>query len=326
MAPFQEWVLAVITPMEGGDIHLVDGVRGCYGTVSLPKQKRLGDLLRVSLTRILLGLALDTIVAMDVVLADGRYVHVTQSSYPDLYYALRGAADSIGIVTAFHLQTQPAPLQVVSYSADFSSSLPSADAAASIILKLQSFVTSSPLVDRNLTLEVYASILGNFSVRGWYFGDMDHFNKTLLPTMLEGMLAPDSITVQERAWLTALEDIADGEPLVEPLTGYDNHQTFYSKSVVTREAQPLTKAALTSYFRYIIDTGFKASFPWETYISLYGGKDSQINRPAAQSAAYSHRDSLWVFQVRVNALRPRTDTDNSEEHRLQRKPPASFPL
>jgi hypothetical protein len=38
----------------------------------------------------MLGLALDTIVAMDVVLADGRFVHVTPTSYPDLYYALRG--------------------------------------------------------------------------------------------------------------------------------------------------------------------------------------------------------------------------------------------
>jgi FAD/FMN-containing dehydrogenase len=53
---------------------------------------------------------------MDVVLADGRFVHVTPTSYPDLYYALRGAADSIGIITTFHLQTQPAPAHVVSYS------------------------------------------------------------------------------------------------------------------------------------------------------------------------------------------------------------------
>lgn len=270
------------------------------------------------LTRSLLGLALDTIVAMEVVLADGRFVHVTRSSYPDLYYALRGAADSIGIVTTFHLQTQPAPPQVVSYSADLSSSLWSADAAASVVLKLQTFVTSSPLVDRNLTLEVYTSILGNFSVRGWYFGDMDFFNNTVLPAMLKGTPNPDSITVKEQAWLTALEDIAEGEPLVEPLTGYDNHQTFYTKSVVTREAHPLTKKALTSYFRYIVDKGFTASFPWETYISLYGGKDSQINRPAADTAAYSHRDSLWVFQVGVNALRLRADADDFAEHRLQR--------
>jgi hypothetical protein len=56
---------------------------------------------------------------------------------------------------------------------------------------------------------------------------------------------------------------------------------------------------LTSYFQYIVNKGLTVSFPWNTFISLYGGKDSQINRPAADSAAYSHRDSLWVFQVSV---------------------------
>ncbi|KAB2098641.1 hypothetical protein AG0111_0g13105 [Alternaria gaisen] len=242
------------------------------------------------------GLALDTIVAMDVVLADGRLVHVTPASYPDLYYALRGAADSIGIITKFHLQTEPAPAQVVSYTSNFSTALKTADAAADIVFKLQTFVTTSPYVNRNLTLEVYTSIFGEFSVRGWYFGDLDHFTQTVFPAMLSGMPTPDNTTVQEYGWLTALESIAEGEPLREPLTGYNNHQTFYTKSVVTREAKPLTKVALASYFQYTIDKGLTAAFPWNTFISLYGGKDSQINTPAADSAAYSHRDSLWVFQ------------------------------
>ncbi|EUC40538.1 Glucooligosaccharide oxidase [Bipolaris oryzae ATCC 44560] len=242
------------------------------------------------------GLALDTIVAMDVVLADGRFVHVTPVSHPDLYYALRGAADSIGIITTFYLQTKPAPARVVSYSSNFSSALMSADAAADVVLKLQTFVTTSPYINRNLTLEIYTSVFGEFTVRGWYFGDMAYFSDTVFPAMLNGMPTPSNTTIQEKAWLTALEDIAEGEPLTEPLDGYNNHQTFYTKSVVTREAQPLSKEALTSYFRYITDKGLTATFPWETFISLYGGKDSQINIPAAASAAYSHRDSLWVFQ------------------------------
>jgi hypothetical protein len=251
---------------------------------------------------ILTGLALDTIVAMDVVLADGRFVHVKPTSYPDLYYALRGAADSIGIITTFHLQTQPAPAQVVSYSSNFSSALKSADAAADVVLKLQTFVTTSPYVDRNLTLEIYTSVFGDFSVRGWYFGDRDYFSKTVFPAMLDEMPTLGTTNIQEMAWLTALEDIAEGEPLAEPLTGYNNHQTFYTKSIVTREAQPLSKKALTSYFQYIIDKGLTAAYPWNTFITLYGGKDSQINTPSAGSAAYSHRDSLWVFQVSVEWL------------------------
>jgi len=234
---------------------------------------------------------------MDVVLADGRHIHTTSTSYPDIYYALRGAADSFGIVTTFYLQTHPAPSQVVGFSASFTSALKSADIAADIVLRLQKFALSSSHMDRNTTLEVYMDVYGQFIVRGWYFGDRDYFSKTVFSAMLDGMPKPENSTVQYRTWLDALKDIAEGESLIEPLTGYNNHQTFYSKSIVTREAEPLTRNALESFFGYVIDKGLSATHPWNTFISLYGGKDSQINKPSPRSAAYSHRDSLWVFQV-----------------------------
>lgn len=124
----------------------------------------------------------------------------------------------------------------VSYLADFSPSLGTATAAASVVLQLQSFVTGSPLVESKLTLEVYTSVLGKYSVCGWYFGDFGVFKQTVLPAMLERMPDPDSTTAETQAWLTALNDIAEGGPLAEPSIGYVNHQVFYSKSFVTREA------------------------------------------------------------------------------------------
>ncbi|KAI4906901.1 hypothetical protein J4E90_010104 [Alternaria incomplexa] len=208
---------------------------------------------------------------MDVVLADGTQLHVTRTTHPELYYALRGAADSIGVVTTFYLQTQPAPAQIVSYSVNFTSALKSPSSVADVLLQLQKFAQSSPLMDRNITLEVYMNIFGTFEVRGWYFGDRTHFSSAVLRAMLEGLPKADNTTIATRNWLDALQDIAEGEPLVEPLTGYDNHQTFYTKSIVTREAKPLTRRALESFA-------------------------GQINVPSPDSAAYSHRDSLWVFQ------------------------------
>jgi hypothetical protein len=77
--------------------------------------------------------------------------------------------------------------------------------------------------------------------------------------MLAGMLTPDSSTVEYKGWLDVLEDVAEGEPLVEPLTGYNKHQTFYSKSVVTREAEPLTEAAVKSFFAYVINKRLSAT-------------------------------------------------------------------
>jgi FAD/FMN-containing dehydrogenase len=56
------------------------------------------------------GWACESVVAVDVVTADGELVHADASENSDLLWAARGAGPGFpGIVTAFHLQTYPAP-------------------------------------------------------------------------------------------------------------------------------------------------------------------------------------------------------------------------
>ena len=57
------------------------------------------------------GLVLDNIVEMDVVLADGSLVKVSDSSHADLYWGMRGAGHNFGIVTKFkyRIYDNPAP-------------------------------------------------------------------------------------------------------------------------------------------------------------------------------------------------------------------------
>lgn len=239
---------------------------------------------------------------MDVVLSNGTQVHISRTSHPGIFFALRGAADSFGIITTFYLQTSRAPESVTSYVSTFNSSLTSPSSAASILLQLQSFALTSPLMNRDITLEIYMNVYGKFEVRGWFFGSEEYFTHAIFPVMFSTLPAPDNTIFQTRAWLDALNDIAEGEPLAEPLSGYNNHQTFYTKSVVTREAQPLTRAALESFFAGV-GKGL-GKVPFESYISLYGGRDSQINVPDAGDAAFSLRDSLWVFQVWCSSSLP----------------------
>ncbi|MBZ5739529.1 FAD-binding oxidoreductase [Nocardioides mangrovi] len=61
-----------------------------------------------------LGPAALSIVAVDVVLADGSLVHADDETHPDLMWAVRGAGPGFfGVVVCYHLRTYPAYTQVL---------------------------------------------------------------------------------------------------------------------------------------------------------------------------------------------------------------------
>lgn len=53
------------------------------------------------------GLALDNVLSMDVVTADGQLRRASATENPDLFFGLRGSHSNLGIVTAFHFRLHP---------------------------------------------------------------------------------------------------------------------------------------------------------------------------------------------------------------------------
>lgn len=242
-----------------------------------------------------MGLALDHIVALDVVLANGTQIHANSTSHPDIFYVMRGAGDSFGIATYFYLQTEAAPSSVLYFTAPLNAAVNDASLATAGFQKLQDWTLTSPDLTANSTFNMYIDTSGTFTLTGWCMEcDSAYFSSNVLPAMLAGF---PSVTgsVQQVGWIDALNHVANGDPLTEPLgSAYIYHDTFYAKSVITREAQPLTTASMSSFFTYMISHRGQGSF--FSIVDLYGGPSSAVNVPSSNSSAYSDRDALWVFQ------------------------------
>lgn len=213
-----------------------------------------------------------------------------------MFQALRGAADSFGIVTSFYLQTQPAPASVVNWSFRIPDMFTSAATSANRFLHIQNFVQNASVVDRNLGLGMYMDGQG-FSISGTYFGSLTNFNNKIKPELLRGLPTPTSQSATAMTWIQSLTALADGQPLTQPTTGYNLHDSFFAKSIVVPTSGQLTAATLTSYFDYIIKIGVNSANPWFSIINLYGGPDSQINAKPTSFSAYDDRTALWVIQV-----------------------------
>src|SRR4051794_40789369 len=102
------------------------------------------------------GLTLDTIVALDVVLANGIEVHATKIEFPDIFHAMRGAGDSFGVVTYFYLQTFLAPSWIVNFSASLKAALRDINIVTACFQNLQNFALTSQYLTPNITFGIYA--------------------------------------------------------------------------------------------------------------------------------------------------------------------------
>lgn len=53
------------------------------------------------------GLTIDSLLAADIVTADGELLHIDEEEYPDLFWAIRGGGGNFGVVTRFKFRLHP---------------------------------------------------------------------------------------------------------------------------------------------------------------------------------------------------------------------------
>ncbi|KAJ4410572.1 hypothetical protein N0V82_009236 [Gnomoniopsis sp. IMI 355080] len=253
------------------------------------------------------GLGLDTICGMDVVLADGRRVHVTAEGEPELWFALRGSADSFGIITRFYLQTIAAPERVVLFSFEIAGIVDDVEEASAAFLHIQNVVQDSDKVDSKLSFGFYIHEK-SWTIWGVYLGDRTYFESHTVPALLGEINRPVKKLVQSMEWLECLDWFSDSHSNDATEEAFD---TFYAQSVLIPESEPLSKQVAYKYFDYMRSLRLEPSQSWYAVVNLHGGPDSMITSVPSDSSSYAHRDSLWVMQhygYTTNHLPPLLDS------------------
>ncbi|KAI0164572.1 Glucooligosaccharide oxidase [Xylariaceae sp. FL1272] len=239
------------------------------------------------------GLAMDQIIALDVVMADGAIVHASETENSDLFVGMRGAADSFGVAVQFYLRTQPEPNTIVKFSIDLPEATDSVENAMKSFLHVQSFAGHAP-VDRRLGLVVFLAHQ-RFSVEGTFQGSLDTFACQILPELLKGFPSNGAmkVSMEQTDWITGLR-LWSGDMELAISENYEEHHVFYAKSA-TIASPGVTEKELKPYFEYLLNEGAVAPVGYFISAQLYGGRDSQIAAGTKQDA-FAHRDAMWVFQ------------------------------
>jgi len=233
------------------------------------------------------GSCLDHVLEVEVVTADGKIQRASETQNPDLFWALRGAGASFGVITEFVFRTHPEPSSVVQYSYTFSFGK-QADMAP-IYARWQDLV-ADPKLDRRFGTMFIMFPLGAI-ITGTFYGTQAEWAASGIPSRLP---KTGNGTLVLNDWLGSLAHDAENEGLY-----LSNLATpFYSKSLAfTRETLVPTKD-FKDLFTWV-DNADKGTLLWFIIFDAAGGATNDV---PADATAYAHRDKLLFYQSYVIGL------------------------
>ena len=214
------------------------------------------------------GLALDNVLAVDVVTADGRLLHASADENPDLYWAVRGGGGNFGIVTTFEFGLHPMqreiiggdmlfPIararEIIGFYGEFSSGAPDE-------LYADYFMSAPP-----------AGKPGVCGIHVCYSGDAAKADRLLEPLRKLGTPIADTIKPQDYVAIQRSSDRSD-----------PRNEGTYLKSGFISDFKSDMIAALVDGFR---------PDPERASIVFFQHSGGAIGRVAPEATAFPHRHS-----------------------------------
>ncbi|KFY18438.1 hypothetical protein V493_08617 [Pseudogymnoascus sp. VKM F-4281 (FW-2241)] len=229
------------------------------------------------------GSSLDHIEEFEIVLADSTIKRCSATQDPDIFWAVKGAGASFGIVTEFKLRTEPEPGEAVQFSYSFT--VGSHASQAAVFKRWQSLIADPELTRKFATKVVILEV--GMIISGTYFGPQAEYEAFNIKSKLGGVSVGTTIVFKD--WLGILAHWAEDVAL-NLAGGLPAH--FHSKSLTFSETTLIPDEVIDNLFAYF-DEAKKGTLVWFVVISLAGGF---VNDIAQDATSYAHRDALFYLE------------------------------
>ncbi|CAH0024633.1 unnamed protein product [Clonostachys rhizophaga] len=241
----------------------------------------------------LLGTSIDVMTGAEVVLANGTTVHASEKEHSDLFWAIRGAGASFGIVTSFDFQTKPEPDNVVNFSYTISST---SSANLSAAFKAYHRITIDRNLDRRLSSVAVIS-KDTLLISGVFFGSKSDYAGVDFGSQIPG--------ITNRTLKTDLTWMGHMDATFKSISDlFPDQSYFYAKDTAVTYSTLPSNSTIDAVFEHL-QTAKPGTDTWFVLIDLYGGA---ANDAAADATSYPHRDLAYFFALYARSGSETTST------------------
>jgi len=265
--------------LQAFDLAATGGFVGTTGIGGLTLGGGLGWMVRKH------GCALDNLLSVDVVTADGQLLRANSVSHPDLFWGIRGGGGNFGIVTSFEFRVHPAGTVLAGLA------LHPVEQGRNAMRYFREYEVSAPEEMSNSVLIFTAppemplpeSLRGRAVVGlgGVWVGDLETGEQVLKPLREYG---PPAADIYQRMPYSAAQTMADW---LWPKGLYNYWKSNYMKS--------LSDGAIDTLLTFYAKTPSP-----RTVIVLEHDGDSAFSRVPEDTTAFGHRN--WPYNLLVTAI------------------------
>ncbi|TDH68892.1 hypothetical protein CCR75_003738 [Bremia lactucae] len=234
------------------------------------------------------GTVLDNVESVRIALANGSIVDADGTSNSDIFWAVRGATSSMGVVLDFKIKTyETLSDRVTNYTIDFEKEYePTIQDNVDLFLGTQTWATSK---DNSDLLSLRFSIRKSSDIRGFFYGSSADAEKTLASLM---KYLPKTVKLEMQD-----NDFWDSEEITTPGLTLDTpapRRYFYITSVTIPNDKPLKNDTAYSLFS---NTAFASKLEDVTtsgFIDIWGGSYTKTIKP--DTTAWKHDNNLLLIR------------------------------